>query len=186
MVPFLIGAGLLAACLGAMPLLRRIGHERTLEGIDLEGVSIIPRFWSLSGLRILRPRWQGEVRFEAAPLGGGRPGHLRLLAEWKGKGPAPDRPPDPPPGDEPAVLTGDPEFDRKIAVAGDRAFARKLLVPEMRERLIELDRRGGRVIAIGREALEISGPLLHRAAELRQFLELCDAIVQGAAVASGA
>jgi hypothetical protein len=181
-----IVAGVLAAvfllgCIFAGPLLLRRGHEAMLKSLAMEGVTVVPGSWTLSGLRFDRPRWNAEVLFQPARLGGGRPGHLRFRATFA---PAP-----PPPAgrrSEPAVPTGDPEFDQKIAVEGDPVFARKLLVPEMRERLIRLDGMGGRVAAIGEGFVEIDGPLLGRPPELKAFLELCDAIVDATVAAAGA
>jgi hypothetical protein len=181
MLAFCLAIGFLAGCIFSMPLVRKVLHERTLKELGMEGMTIVPRFWTPSGLRIERARWQGEVFFEPAKIGGGHPGHLRLRAEFKRAAPAA-----PSSGDASPIQTGDPEFDRMIAVSGDRAFARKLLVPEMRERLVKLDQMGGRVIAIGEETVEIDGPFLGRPPELKRFLELCDAIVQGTVLAAGA
>jgi hypothetical protein len=181
MLAFCLAIGFLASCIFCMPLIRKILHERTLKDLGMEGMTIVSRFWTLSELRIQRAKWKGEVFFEPAKIGGGHPGHLRLRAEFKRGEPGP-----PPSGDASPIQTGDEEFDRMISVSGDRAFARKLLVPEMRERLVKLDQMGGRVIAIGEETVEIDGPFLSRPPDLKQFLELCDAIVQGTALAAGA
>jgi hypothetical protein len=181
MFAFCLAIGFLAACAFCMPLIRKLLHERTLKELGMEGMTIVSRFWTLSELKIRRPQWQGEVYFQPAKIGGGHPGHLRLRAEFRRSAPA-----KPPSGEASPITTGDVEFDRMIVVTGDRAFARKLLVPEMRERLMKLDQLGGRVIAIGEETLEIDGPLLSRPPDLKQFLELCEAIVQGTVLAAAA
>jgi len=177
----ILAAALLLGCIFGGPILLRRNHEAMLKALGIEGVTVVPRAWSMSALKVDRPRWRADVVFEPARIGGGRRGHLRFHATFT---------PPPPPAtgrtSEPSVPTGDPEFDRKITVEGDPAFARKLLVPEMRERLIRLDGMGGRVQAIGEGFVEISGPLLGRPPELKAFLELCDAIVDGTVAAAGA
>lgn len=176
-----LAAALLLGCIFGAPLLLRRSHEAMLKALARDGVSVVRRPWTMSGLRIDRPRWHADVDFQPARVGGGRPGHLRFRATFT---------PPPPPAagrtSEPALPTGDAEFDRKITVEGDPAFARKLLVPEMRERLVRLDGMGGRVLAIGEGFVEIDGPLLGRPPELKAFLELCDAIVDGTVAAAGA
>src|SRR6187431_2960877 len=97
-----------------------------LKRLAMEGLSVIPRFPGLSGLRIERSAWKGQVLFQPAPMGGGRPGHLRLMAEFRT--PAPSRPT----RDDAPIRTGDESFDRKILVEGDPVFAKKFLGPEMR------------------------------------------------------
>lgn len=176
-----LAAGLLLGCVFAGPMILRRGHEAMLRQLGMNGVTVVPVPWTLSGLRIDRPRWKADVVFQPARLGGGRPGHLRFRAVFT---PAP--PPAPGRSSESGIPTGDPEFDRKITVEGDPVLARKLLVPEMRERLIRLDGMGGRVGAIGEGFVEIEGPLLGRPPELKAFLELCDAIVDGTVAAAGA
>jgi len=178
---YCLGIGFLIACVFGVPLLRKLCHERTLKELAMEGTTVVPRFWSLSGLRIDRTAWSGEVFFQAARPGGGRPGHLRLLAGFKKSAP----PLPPPVREESRIRTGDEEFDRKIAVEGDPVFARKLLVPEMRERLMRLDRMGGRVLAIGEGTIEIDGPLLSERSALKQFLDVCDEVINGTAAAAG-
>src|SRR5262245_47634572 len=121
MLPYVIGIGFLVACLLGVPLLQKLSHERLLKGLRMEGATRLPRLLGLSGVRIERPAWRGEVAFEPARLGGGRPGHLRLLAEFARplrllRENAP-------------IRTGDEQFDQKIAVEGDPAFAKKFLVP---------------------------------------------------------
>ena len=173
-----IGIGFLLACVLGIPLLRKLSHERLLKRLQIEGAVRVPRFLGLSGLRIERPSWKGVVSFAPARLGGGHPGHLKVLAEFA-------KPLQPVREDAP-FRTGDEDFDRKIVVEGDPVFARKFLVPEMRERLMQLDRMGGRILAIREEMMEIDGPLPADAAALQRFLELCDGIIRGAGVAAGA
>lgn len=184
MILFIAAVAFLSACVLCAPLIAKVMHEKMLGRLGVQGTTVVPRFWSLSGLRITRPDWLGEVDFRSSKIGGGHPGHLVLRAEFKDprkalRGILPGS------GDASRLRTGDDEFDRMIAVAGDPEFARKLLGPQMREHLLELNRMGGRVIALGTGSLEINGPLLHRPDELRHFLELCDAIVRGTVVASG-
>jgi hypothetical protein len=176
-----LAAALLLGCIFGGPLLLRRTHESMLQALAMEGVSVVSHRWTLSGLRIDRPRWHADVHFQPARLGGGRPGHLRYRAAFT---PAP-----PPVGGRPseaAIPTGDPAFDSKINVEGDPALARKLLTPEMRERFVRLDGFGGRVLAIGEGFVEIDGPLLGQAPLLKEFLELCDAIVDKTVAAAGA
>lgn len=172
-----LGITFLLACVVGVPMLRKMSHERTLKELGMEGLTLVPRLWSLSGLRIERPAWKAEVVFEAARPGGGRAGHLRLHADFK-------------PllvlaAEKAVIRTGDEDFDRKITIEGDAAFAKRFLVPEMRERLKRLDQMGGRVQAIGPGTIEIDGPLLGDPAALRQFLELCGGVVDGTVAAAG-
>jgi hypothetical protein len=176
---YCIGIGFLIVCVLGVPLLRKMSHDRMLKDLGLEGATVVSRFPGLSGLRIDRPAWKGEVVFQPAPMGGGRPGHLRLLAEFRSS--APSRPG----RDDAPIRTGDESFDRKIAVEGDPVFAKKFLSPEMRELLLQLDRMGGRILSIGEGTIEIDGPLLNDPASLRRFLELCDDVVGGAGAAAG-
>jgi hypothetical protein len=178
MLAYCLGIGFLIACLLGVPLLRKLSHERMLRSLEIAGAALVPRFPALSGLRIARPAWKGLVTFEAARLGGGRPGHLRIVAEFA-------QPLQPIRHDAP-IRTGDAEFDRKIVVEGDPGFARKFLVPEMRERLMQLDSLGGRILAIREESMEIDGPLPADAASLRRFLDLCDGIISSAGSAADA
>jgi hypothetical protein len=172
---FLLALGL------AVPIFRKISHARGLKKLGMEGVSISPRFWGLSGLRLQRAAWEGDVRFETS----GMKGHLLLKAmlrrslpslsfHEKGK------------IDEARLgkvifTTGDADFDGKIVVSGDPGFARKLLGSELRKRLMQLDQLGGRVWSVGGLSVEIAGPLLVRPAELRKFLEACGAVIEGIA-----
>jgi len=176
-VAYCLGIAFLLACAVGVPMLRKLSHERTLKELGMEGLTLVPRLWTLSGLRIDRPAWNAEVVFEPARPGGGRAGHLRLFANFQ---------PHLVFAAEKAVIrSGDEEFDRKIAIEGDAAFAKKFLVPEMRERLTRLDQMGGRVQAIGEGTIEIDGPLLGDPAALREFLELCGGIVDGTVAAAG-
>jgi hypothetical protein len=181
---YCLGIGFLLACAVGVPLLRKMAHERTLKGLGMEGLTVVPRLWSLSGLRIDRPAWKAEVVFESARPGGGRPGHLRLRADFSKPAP-PLAFPARPSREDAVIHTGDEAFDRKIVVEGDPSFAKKFLVPEMRELLMQLDQLGGRVLAIGEGTIEIDGPLLGEPPALRQFLELCDDIVDGTVAAAG-
>jgi len=182
-VAAVFAAGLLLGCILGVPFLQRRSHEAMLGGLGMEGVTVLPRSGALRGLSIERPKWKAEVAFEPPRVGGGRPGHLRYVAEFRGPvplasagTPAPDA----------RLETGDNEFDRKISVEGDPAFARKLLSPLVREKLMRLDEVGGRVHAIGEGTVEIHGPLPQRAPDLRNFLELCAAIVDATVTAAGA
>lgn len=179
-----LAAALLLGCIFGGPLLLRRGHEAMLKTLGLEGVSVVRRPWTMSGLRIERPKWKAEVAFESARVGGGRPGHLRYVAEFRG--PVPLVPAGRNPAPDARLQTGDDEFDRKISVEGDPAFARKLLSPIVREKLMRLDEVGGRVHAIGEGTVEITGPLPRGSADLRKFLELCAAIVDATVTAAGA
>ena len=179
-VPYFVGIAFLLFCLFGVPYLRKHGHEKMLKNLGMEGVTIVPQFWSLSGLRIERPKWKAEVAFQSARAGGGRPGHLRLVAEFRGPVPLAAAPSDAP------LRTGDDEFDRKISVEGDPVFARKLLSPIVREQMMRLDEVGGRVHAIGEGTVEIYGALPERSTDLRKFLELCATIVDATVTAAGA
>jgi len=177
-----VALGFLAACILSVPLASKMIHERMLRRLGLEGTKIVPHPWTLSGLELLREGWRCLVAFEARGVGGGHPGHVSVRAEFTGRGGLGASPTVPPPEEE-SIQTGDEAFDRMIRVTGNPAVARKLLSPDMRERLLALDRMGGQVTELGRDALEIRGPLLHRPEDLRRFLELCDSIVRGAMVA---
>lgn len=183
MATYVLGIVFLLACLFGVPLLKRVLHERAVKGLGMDGVRVVAGGWRPSGLRIERAAWGADVHFESPGLAAGRPGHLRLVADFRKAAPQLLFPKGHAGGD--AVRTGDDEFDRKIAVVGDAAFARKLLVPEMRARLLRLDELGGRVIGIGAGAIEIDGPYLLRSEDLKRFLELCDAVVDATAAAAG-
>ena len=169
-VAVLLGLGL------SVPVYRKASHTRALKSLGLEGVALVPRLWGLSGLRMTRANWDGEVRFETS----GMRGHVILSAALKKSTPSLSFEPGAPEGGpmNPEILTtGDLEFDRKIAVRGDREFAKKLLGSDMRKQLMALDRLGGRVGSLGGGSLVIAGPLLTRSAELREFLKSCEAVI---------
>jgi len=174
-----LAGSLLLGCIFGGPLLVRRNHETMLRTLGLDGVTVVPRSGALSALRIERPKWKAEVAFEPPRVGGGRPGHLRYMAEFRGPVPL-DAAPDA------RLQTGDDDFDRKISVQGDPAFARKLLSPIVREKMMRLDEIGGRVLAIGEGTVEITGPLPRQSADLRKFLELCGVIVEATVTAAGA
>lgn len=81
---YILGIVFLLACLLGVPLLKRVLHERAVRSLAMEGVTVIPSFWTLSGLRLQRPGWQGTASFEATGIGGTGPGHLRLKVEVHG------------------------------------------------------------------------------------------------------
>jgi len=81
---YLLGIAFLLFCLLGIPLLKRILHERAVRGVAMEGVSVVPSFWTPSGLRLQRPGWQGVASFEATGIGGTGRGHLRLKVEVTG------------------------------------------------------------------------------------------------------
>ena len=145
-VAFLLALGL------SVPLFRKVSHARALKKLGMEGVTVSPHFWGLSGLRLRRAGWEGDVRFET----GGMKGHLLLKANLRRALPS-------------------VSFHEK----GKLDEAR--LGPELRKLVMQLDQLGGRVWAVGGESVEIAGPLLVRPAELRKFLEACDAVVDGIA-----
>jgi len=62
-------------------------------------------------------------------------------------------------------------------VKGDAGFAKALLVPEQRERLLRLHEAGGRLRAITGGVVELDGPLFTHGPDLRGFLDRCDEIV---------
>ena len=187
---FWIGVAFLIACGLGMPVYRKFAHAAMLKSLGWEGASVIPVNWGLSGLRLKRARWEGEVEFEPAGVGGGgRRGHLRLIASLGRKTPslsfyeAGRRDAE---GGEPAIPTGDATFDEKIVVKGDADFARKLLSPDQRGRLLRLQELGGYVWAISGGVVELGGPLLTDRARLNEFLVLCDEILDAMAGAIAA
>jgi len=178
---FWIGVAFLIACGLGVPVYRKLAHSAMLKTLAWEGTSVIPVAWGLSGLRIQRTRWEGEVEFEPPGIGGGgRRGHLRLIATLKRKTPSlsfyetgrRDAS-----GGEPALPTGDAAFDARYVVKGDPDFARKLLGPDQRERLLLLQGVGGYVWAVSGGIVEMGGPLLTDRSRLKDFLVLCDAIL---------
>jgi hypothetical protein len=190
MLTYLLGIAFLVACFALPPILRKVAHDRALGGLGLDGVTLIPRRWGLGRLVYRRPAWEAEVTFEA-PMAvmGWRQGHLLFKADLQRdtpeitlhlrgtlrQEPAP----------ETLVPTGDPDFDRAVAVTGDREFARRLLDPETRARLAELDALGGRLLGVRHGEVYLTGPFLARGPELRRLLEACEAIVERASVAAG-
>jgi hypothetical protein len=79
-VTYVSGILFLLACLLGVPLLKRLRHERAVRKLAMEGVSVVPSFWTLSGLRFQRPGWKGVASFESAGIGGIGRCHLRLKA----------------------------------------------------------------------------------------------------------
>jgi len=185
---FWIGVAFLVACGLGVPVCRKLAHAAMLRRLGWEGASVIPVTWGLSGLRLKRARWEGELEFEPGGLGGGgRRGHLRLIASLGRKTPSlwfqePGRPGRP--GEEPAVPTGDTAFDAGFVVHGDADFARKLLGPKQRERLLRLKESGGFVWAVSGGVVELGGPLLSDVAGLKRFLDECDMILDAMVEAS--
>lgn len=182
---FWLGVTFLVACGLGVPIFRKMAHSAMLRSLRWDGASVLPALWGLSGLRVKRPRWEGEVVFEPAGLGGGgHRGHLRLIASLGRKTPTlsfyetgrRDAS-----GGEPAIPTGDPAFDAKVAVKGDADFARKILGPDQRERLLRLQESGGYVWAISGGVVELGGPLLGDREGLGRFLDQCDAILDAMA-----
>ena len=83
MATYIGGIVFLLMCLLGVPLLKRLFHERAVRRLAMDGGSVVPGFWKLSGLRFQRPGWQGVISFEAAGIGGTGRGHLRIRAEAK-------------------------------------------------------------------------------------------------------
>ena len=81
MATYIGGIVFLLMCLLGVPLLKRLLHERAVRRLAMDGVTVVPSFWKLSGLRCRRPGWQGVVSFEAAGIVGTSRGHLRFRAE---------------------------------------------------------------------------------------------------------
>ena len=187
---FWSGVAFLIACGLGVPVYRKFAHSAMLKTLGMEGASVMPVTWGLSGLRLKRARWEGEVEFQPAGIGGGgKRGHLTLIASLGRRTPAlsfyetgrRDAS-----GAEPAVPIGDALFDAKYVVKGDADFARKLLSPEQRERLLLLQGVGGYVWAISGGVVEMGGPLLTDRARLKDFLVLCDEILDAMAGAIAA
>ena len=182
---FWLGVAFLVACGMGVVVFRKLAHAALLRKLDWRGATVQPVCWGLSGLRIHRERWEGEVEFEPGSIGGGgHRGHLRLIASLRRKTPtialteAGRRDVS---GGEPAIQTGDPAFDATYAVKGDAEFARKILGPEQRERLLRLRESGGALWAVSGGVVEVVGPLLVDPAGLRQFLDQCDVILDAMA-----
>jgi hypothetical protein len=183
---FWIGVAFLILVGFVHPVLRRVAHGRMLRNLDMDGVTVMPTFLGYGGLRVTRARWDGEVSFTGPSLGGGgRTGHLELIASLRRptptlslyeKGRRSDAG-----ATEPVVPTGDADFDAAITVRGDAEFAKKLLVPGQRERLLLLKNAGGYLWAISGGVAELGGPLPQDGRTLKDFLELCDAFLHEAA-----
>jgi hypothetical protein len=181
-----IGVAFLIACALGVPYARKLLHDRRLKTLGLDGATVVPSWLGLSGLRLKRARWEGEVEFDPGGFGGGgRPGHFLLTASLgrrtptvtlheKGRGNEARLPGTP-------IPTGDLTFDAKLIVLGDPAFAQKLLVPEQRERLLRLEAAGGHLWGVDGGIVQLGGPLIRENAELKRFLELCDAILDAMA-----
>ncbi|HLY09016.1 MAG TPA: hypothetical protein VKW04_06905 [Planctomycetota bacterium] len=178
---FWLGVAFLVACGLGVPVYRKFAHSAMLKHLGWEGASVIPVTWGLSGLRLRRARWEGEMEFEPAGVGGGgRRGHLRLIASLGRTTPSllfreAGRPVAP--GGEPTIPTGDAAFDAKIAVQGDAVLARKILSPDQRGRLLQFQESGGYLWAVSGGVVELGGPLPSDGAGLRAFLDQCDAIL---------
>jgi hypothetical protein len=181
-----IGVAFLIACAIGVPYARKLFHDRRLKTLGLDGATVVPSWLGLSGLRLKRARWEGEVEFDPGGLGGGgRPGHLQLTASLGRRTPSVTlhekgrvneaRLPGTP------IPTGDLTFDAKLIVLGDPAFAQKLLVPEQRERLLRLEAAGGHLWGVDGGIVQLGGPLIRENAELKRFLELCDSILDAMA-----
>ncbi len=183
---FWIGVAFLAACAIVIPYTRKLMHGQRLKTLGLAGATVVPSWFGLSGLRLRRARWEGEVEFDPGALGGGgRPGHLQLTASLGRKTPTvrfheKDRVKEAALKEAP-LPTGDAAFDAKILVEGDPVFARKLLVPEQRERLLQLEAAGGHLWCVDGGIVQVGGPMIRERGELKRFLELCDAILDAMA-----
>lgn len=80
MDPAWVGIAAVPLLFFAGPVYRRVVHRRALRRLSIEGLAVVPNGLGLSGLRISRAGWDGELRFEDAPVWGGRPGHVRFSA----------------------------------------------------------------------------------------------------------
>ncbi|MBV8881244.1 MAG: hypothetical protein JO332_14860 [Planctomycetaceae bacterium] len=183
---FWFGVAFLIACGLGVPVFRKLAHASMLQRLGWDGASVIPSTWGLSGLRVKRPRWEGEVAFEPAGVGGGgRRGHLRLVASLGRKTPSfavsEKGRRDDAAATEPAVATGDAAFDARLSVRGDADFIRRLLDAPQRERLLRLHDAGGCFRGLSGGVAELDGPLPAGAADLKGFLDQCDAILDAMA-----
>lgn len=183
---FWIGVSFLIFCVLGLPFARKLTHGSMLKALDWEGASVLPATWGLSGLRLQRARWEGEASFESASFGGGgRRGHLRLIASLKRPTPSlsfyEKGRRDDSAATEPAVPTGDAAFDAKVSVRGDAALAQKILGPAQRERLMKLQEAGGYLWGISGGVAELGGPLPANREDLKAFLDRCDALLDSMA-----
>lgn len=134
-----------------------MSHNRELRALSFPGARVARRWLGYDGLRVERERWAADVEFKPQFEKGG---HTHFRADLR-------RP------------TPDVEFrtDQGGALAlvpkGDEAFAERLLTPGLRDRLLRLGARGGRLWYLRGGVMEIVGPLASRADELEPFLTLC-------------
>ncbi|HYE97576.1 MAG TPA: hypothetical protein VEJ18_01645 [Planctomycetota bacterium] len=177
MTTYLLGIALVVGLSLVKPIWSRRRHLGVLRDGLIEGAAVVPRLWTLSGLRIERPGWRGLVEFEQPWEGGG---HALFRADL-GR-PTPDLVFHVHEGAMRAApglrATGDPAFDARIAVAGDPDFARQVLGAGVRSRVLALVEGGSRVRYIGRGAIEVVGPLPRDPAACRAFLESCAALTE--------
>lgn len=165
-----------------VPLLRHLSHASMLKKLSWEGASPLPSFWGLQGLRIKRARWEGEVAFEQPGIGGGgKRGHLRLVASLGRKTAGIECFEPGTRDDAPAIPTGDADFDARVIVKGDAGLAKQLFTPEQRVRVLQLHANGGSLRAVTGGVVEVDGPLPANAEDLRRFLDLCDPLMNGMA-----
>lgn len=175
MTTYLLGIALVVGLSLVKPVWTRRRHLRMLRAGLIQGAAVVPRVWSLSGLRLERPGWKGVVEFEQPWEGAG---HALFRADL-GR-PTPDlvfhvHEGLSAPGLRP---TGDAAFDARIAVAGDPDFARQVLGEGVRSRILRLVEGGSRLRYVGRGALEVVGPLPRDGAACRAFLESCAALTE--------
>src|SRR5258706_293078 len=72
-------------------MLRRMVHEQTLKSLGMEGLTVVSRLWSLSGLRIDRPAWKAEAVFESARTSSTARWRLRADEAAEARSPGDDR-----------------------------------------------------------------------------------------------
>jgi hypothetical protein len=190
MDPYWLGLALLVILCSAAPLARRFGHAHALKSLGIEGITVLPSFWKLGQLRYSRPGWEAGVRFELpGEFGGGQRGHLQLSAKmgqptgslkFHAPGPAADA------AEGNFIRIGDPRFEALYLVKGDPAFGVRLMLAETRELLVQLAALDGRIWAIHEGTVEITGPFLTSAKDLKAFLELCARLLDRVALAAAA
>lgn len=134
-----------------------MSHNRELRAWSFEGARVARRFLGFDGLRIEREAWAADVEFKPLFEKGG---HAHFRADLRR--PTPD-----------LEFGADQGGALALVPKGDEAFAERLLTPELRDRLLRLGARGGRLWYVRGGALEIVGPLASREEELRPFLTLC-------------